>query len=150
VSPRRNPFEEIERFFERMSRQFDEASQRWEADGPFAGWTAEGDSMAVDLVERDDELVAIVDLPGFAQDDVTVEVTDRVLRIEAEREEAVDHEAEDYLRHERRHESTRRSIRLPEEVDTGAVTARMKNGVLTVTLPRLEAEDARRIEIEGE
>jgi HSP20 family protein len=148
MSTRSNPFEEIERFFDRMSRQFDEASRTWETEGPLAQWTSGFESMAVDLVEHDEEFVVTVDLPGFERDDVEIQVTDHTLRIEAEHEEAREEDEERYLRQERRHESTRRSIRLPEAVDKAAVTAEMRNGVLTVTLPKLEVEEARRIEIE--
>ncbi|MFB6142830.1 MAG: Hsp20/alpha crystallin family protein [Halorientalis sp.] len=149
MSMRSNPFEEIERFFERMSRQFEEASQSWESDGPMAQWSR-GKSMAVDLVERDDEFVVTVDLPGFERDDVSIRVTDHTLRIEADHEEVLDEDTEDYIRHERRHESTQRSIPLPEEVDKERVSARMKNGVLTVTLPKVEAEEATQVDIELE
>lgn len=150
MSTRSNPFEELERLFERMSRQFDEATGTWESGGPFSRWSAEGESMSVDLVDRDGEFVATVDLPGFERDDVEIEVTDHTLRIEAEREEMEDEEDETYIRHERRHESARRSIRLPEGVDKEAVSARMRNGVLTVTLPKLEGRESRRIDIEVE
>jgi HSP20 family protein len=47
-----------------------------------------------------------------------------------------------------RDESTKRSIRHPEEGDKDSVKAQMKNGVLTVTLPKIEGEEARKIEIE--
>ena len=110
--------------------------------------------MAIDLVERDDEFVVTVDLPGFEREEVDVQVTDHTLRIEAEHEEVTDEDRMEgegrFIRHERRHESTRRSIRLPDAVDTANVSARMKNGVLTITLPRLEAEEAKGIEIELE
>lgn len=148
MSARPNPFEELERFFERMSRQFDDASRRWEREGPFSRWTSEMESLAIDLVEHDDEFVVTVDLPGFERDDVELRVTDHTLRIEAEHEEATEEEEEQYLRRERRHESTKRSIRLPGEVDKDSVQARMKNGVLTITLPKLEAEESRTIDIE--
>jgi HSP20 family protein len=59
-----------------------------------------------------------------------------------------DDERDRFVRHERRHESVDRSIRLPGEVDPEEVTAKMTNGVLTVTLPRIEAENERKIEIE--
>jgi HSP20 family protein len=147
----RNPFEEIERLFERLSRQFEDASRDWESDGPLAEWRSGIESMAVDLVERDGEFVATVDLPGFDREDVDVQVTDHTLRIEADREESTEEDAGGeegrYLRHERRRESTHRSIRLPDAVDTEGVTARMNNGVLTVTLPKVEAETGRSIEI---
>ncbi|HKL27628.1 MAG TPA: Hsp20/alpha crystallin family protein [Natrialbaceae archaeon] len=148
MSSRRNPFEDLERLFERMSRQFDEASRMWETGDPFGGLSLGFEPMAVDLVEHDDEFVATVDLPGFDKEDVTVHVVDRSLRIEAEREEAVEEDARDYIRQEREHKSTGRSIHLPNAVDEERVTARMKNGVLTVTLPKLEVEESHRIEIE--
>lgn len=148
MSTRGNPFEELERLFERMSRQFDEASRMWGPVGDVGRLTSGTESMAVDLVEQDDEFLAMVDLPGFDREDVDIRVTDHTLRIEAEREEAVDEESDQYLRQERRHESARRSVTLPDEVDTENVTARMKNGVLTVTLPKLEAKEARRIDID--
>lgn len=148
MSARTNPFRELEQLFERMSRQFDESSGMWDPQETFGRFRSRGEPMAVDLVERDEEFEVTVDLPGFERDDVQIEVTDRTLRIEAEREESVDEEEEEYLRQERRHESMRRSIRLPDEVDKENVTARMKHGVLTVSLPKIEAEDARTIDIE--
>ncbi|QLG61139.1 Hsp20/alpha crystallin family protein [Halorarum salinum] len=150
MSARSNPFEELERFFERMNRQFEETSRMWGEEGPLGRWSSEAESMAMDLAEHDDEFVVTVDLPGFEGDDVDIEVTDHTLRIEAEHEERVDEEEERYLRHERRHETARRSIRLPDEVDTEGVTARMKNGVLTVTLPKREAEEAHSVDVEVE
>ncbi|WP_435348889.1 Hsp20/alpha crystallin family protein [Haloarchaeobius sp. HRN-SO-5] len=149
MSSRRNPFEELERLFDRMGRQFEEASRSWETDYPFDWWSSDFESMAIDLVEHDDEFVVTVDLPGFERDDVDIEVTNHTLRIEAEREEATEEvEEERYLRHERSHEATHRSIRLPDEVDADNVTATMNNGVLTIALPRVESEESRKIDIE--
>lgn len=148
MNRRTNPFEEMERFFDRLSRQFEEATESWESDGPFGQWTRGSEAMAVDLVENDDEFVVTVDLPGFEREDVDVSVTNRTLRIEADREESVEDESERYLRRERHHESMHRSVRLPHDVDTEAVSARMNNGVLTLTLPKTERETAHSIDIE--
>jgi HSP20 family protein len=141
MSPRTNPFEELERLIERMNRQFGTATRSWADESSI-------DSMAIDLLEADDEFVVTADLPGFERDEVTLEVTDHILHISADHEEATEEREADYLHQERRHESVRRSIRLPAEVDTESVNARMQNGVLTITLPRLAADDARTIEIE--
>jgi HSP20 family protein len=146
---RSTPFDELERLFDRMSRQFEDTSEMWETEDPFAMWARAVSSMAVDLVERDEEFVATVDLPGFERDDVEVEVTDHVLHIEADHEDHHEGMAEEYIRRERRHESASRSIRLPADVDVEGVEARMHNGVLTITLPKLETEAAHQIEIEG-
>jgi HSP20 family protein len=148
MSASRNPFEEMERLFERMGRQFDEAARRWDGGESLGNWMPTSGEMAVDLVERDETFVATVDLPGFTKADIDVEVTDHELRIEAEHEETTEEgEQGRVIRQERRHRSMGRSIRLPEEVDTENVQAVMENGVLTVTLPRAEVESARTIEI---
>jgi HSP20 family protein len=148
MSTGRNPFEEMERLFERMSRQFDQTTRMWESDAPFGRWQSGRETMELDLVEHDSEFVVTVDLPGFERDDVEIQVTDHTLRLRAEHEEETEEESEQYLRHERHHESAERSIRLPDEVDKEGVEARMKNGVLTITLPKIEVEEAREIEIE--
>jgi HSP20 family protein len=150
MSARSNPFEELERLFERMSRQFEDATRPWESESPLSGWRtgSESEPMSVDLVDRDGEFVATVDLPGFDRENVDVSVTDHRLRIAAERETVHDEDEERFLRHERRHATAHRSMRLPEAIDTGGVTATMRNGVLTVTLPKREATESTTVEIE--
>lgn len=150
MATRINPFEEIEQFFNRMSRQFEETSRGIDSSEPFS-LTLGSRTMAVDVVEDDENIVVNADIPGFEDDEIEIRVTDNTLRIDAEHEEAVDEsEGERYLRRERRHKSMSRSIQLPSEVDTENVEARMKNGVLSVTLPKREPEDAREVDIEVE
>lgn len=145
-----NPFKEIEQLFNRMSRQFEETSREIDSSEPF-GLTLGSRTMAVDVVEDDESIVVTADIPGFDRKDIEIRVTDHTLRIDAEHEETVDEsEDERYLRRERRHRSMSRSIQLPSEVDTGNVEARIKNGVLSITLPKTEPEDAREVEIEVE
>ncbi|WP_277552689.1 archaeal heat shock protein Hsp14 [Halobaculum limi] len=150
MSTSRNPFEELEELLERMSRQFEESPYVWEPEGRIGKLTAKFEAMPVDVADHDAEFVVTVDLPGFDRDDIDVRVTDRTLHIDADHEEAVDQAEEQYIRHERRRESMQRSIRLPGDVDKEQVNARMKNGVLTVTLPKVEAEEARSIDIDVE
>ncbi|AGN01685.1 hsp20-type chaperone [Salinarchaeum sp. Harcht-Bsk1] len=143
-----NPFTELQRFFERMSEQYDETAEAWSFDEPFGELALGAESMATDLVERDEAYVVAVDLPGFERDDVDIQVTDSTLRIDAERETEVAEEGERYVRRERQEQSAHRSIELPAEVEKDEVTATMENGVLTITLPRAEVEEAHHIEIE--
>jgi HSP20 family protein len=104
--------------------------------------------MAVDLVEHDENLIAKIELPGFTSEEVAVRVTDRTLEIDAEREAATEDADESYIKRERRHKSMHRSIRLPREIDSDRATAQMKNGMLTLTLPKLQVEEAKLIDIE--
>jgi HSP20 family protein len=149
MSGRDTVFAELGRFFERMSREFDDPSSTWRSQGPLAPWAPSGASAATDLVDRAEAFVVTVDLPGFERDDIDVRITDRALRIAAERESALDGDADRYLRRERRRDSVERSIRLPEAVDRDAVTAETRDGVLTVTLPKLEVREARHVDVEG-
>lgn len=147
---RSTPFDEFESLFERMSRQFDDMSRTWETP---SAWRprAMGSEMAVDVAATDDEIVVTADLPGFDREEIDVSVSRDLLTIRTERDVEEAREEAEYLRHERRQTSMRRTIRLPEEVDEESVTARYKNGVLTVTLPRLdleEDEESRHIDVE--
>lgn len=151
MSARKNPFEDVERFVERMSRQFEDAASEWNADAGLDRWMGMGmgaGPMAVDLVEADGEFVVTVDLPGYDRGDVEVSVTDDVLRIDAERERETDEEEAAYVRRERRHDSAHRTLRLPADVDAEGVEARMTNGVLTVTLPKVEPDEPHHVDIE--
>jgi HSP20 family protein len=148
MSTRGNGSEAVTRLLERVGRHFAEAARTWGAEGPYGWWVWADDPMAIDLADRGAEYVVTADLPGYDDDDIDIRVTGRTLRIEAERDAIPDEKAERILRQERDRTSTTRSIRLPGEVDIGGVTARLTNGVLTVTLPKREVEDARTIEIE--
>lgn len=142
---RRNPFDDVEEFFDRLNRQF-------EGQGGFDQdvFGMDGSNrMSVDLVDRDGELVVTADAPGFEKDEIDVRVSGRTLTIEAERERSTEEEDETYLRSERRSESLRRTVQLPERVDEEAVSATYKNGVLTITLPKREpGSGGKSIEIE--
>jgi HSP20 family protein len=147
---RSTPFDEFESLFERMSRQFDEMSRTWETP---SAWRpgAMGSEMAVDVTAHDDEIVVTADLPGVEKSEIDVSVSRDLLTIRTERDVEEEREAPEYLRHERRQTSMRRTIRLPEEVDEESATATYRNGVLTVTLPRLDLEadeESRQIDVE--
>ncbi|MFB6124278.1 MAG: archaeal heat shock protein Hsp14 [Haloferacaceae archaeon] len=147
MTSQRNPFREIERMFEQMSEQFDQSSSRWK-ESPFG--VESGESMSIDLEDREDEFVVTADLPGFDKDDIEVQLSDGTLEIHADHEEEHE-EAEEgrYIRQERSRRSMSRSIRLPEAVDESEVTAKYKNGVLTVTLPKTTpSEGGKQVEIE--
>jgi len=102
---------------------------------------------AMDLVERDDRFVLRVDLPGVPEEDVRVELDDRVLTIAGERKSALERGDGGYRHLERAHGAFSRSLTLPEGVDPDAVTARFEHGVLEVEVPKPAARRPRRIAI---
>ena len=144
MTSRRNPFEDLERLFDQMGKQFEDLPA-WEGlDYPMSS------QLKVDVVEHDDEFEVTADLPGFAKEDIDVELVDDRLRIEAEHEEEIEEgEPGRYVRRERSKQSMSRTITLPEEVDEENVEAHFRNGVLSVTLQKLVgSEEAHRIDIE--
>lgn len=101
----------------------------------------------LDLLESGDHFLVRADLPGLAQDDVTIEVEDRVLTISGERAATATTEDVRAIRVERAGGTFRRSITLPEGVDAEAITASFEHGVLTVSVPKPVAAKPRRVQI---
>lgn len=131
---RRTPFSEFEELFERMSRGFDEFGRGFEGHEGFG-------TVALDVAEHDDELVVTVDLPGFEKDDIDVSLSEQTLTISGDYGYEGGEDESEYLYRERRHGSMRRSIHLPAEVDEDGIEATYTNGVLTITLPKVDADD---------
>jgi HSP20 family protein len=131
---RDNPFEEIERVFERMSEQFGEMQ-------PGQLPTGTG-TVLVDVEDRGDAFVVTADLPGFDRDEIEVNLREDTLELSASRETTEETETSDFVRRERRRSDASRSIRLPEPVDAEGTTATHENGVLTVTLPKQTPEES--------
>jgi HSP20 family protein len=151
MTSRNNPFDSLEDLFDRMSRQFEDAADAWESGETFESVTGSGGAMAVDFLDKPEEYVVTVNLPGFTADEIDVRVTDHTLRVSAHHDEEMQEGDERYLRRERQHRSLERSMRLPGEVEADGVTASMNNGVLTITIPKAEPrEEGTRVEITPE
>lgn len=107
----------------------------------FSGWTP-----ALDVYQNADNVVAVVELPGLRKDEIEISLHDGVLTIAGERQVATG-EDEKAERTERVAGRFRRSITLPTRVDAGKVAASYKEGVLTVTLPKVEEAKPKKIEV---
>jgi len=107
-------------------------------------------SHAVEMVERDGQLVIRADLPGLSPDDVRLEITDDgSLVIEGERRSEMEAEEEGGVyRSERTYGRFSRVIALPEGVDADRAQARFDNGVLEISLPLPQQSQRRRIQIQ--
>ena len=103
----------------------------------------------VDVLERPDEVIVEVELPGVDPDRVDVEVHDHQLRIRGDVRREVEAEEGGVLRSERRYGSFSRIITLPAEVDPERADARYRHGVLAIRLPKKE-QARRRITVRRE
>jgi HSP20 family protein len=104
---------------------------------------------ALDIHEEDDHFVVRCDLPGMGEDDVNIEVEDRVLRISGERRDEHEDKQDGYRRVERSYGRFERMLTLPEGVDAEAIQASFDKGVLELTVPKPEERKPRRITIGG-
>src|SRR5919109_992942 len=102
---------------------------------------------AMDLVETADHFVLRADLPGMSEEDVNLEVEDRVLTVSGERKAEHTESKEGYQRVERAFGSFSRSLTLPEGIDAEAVSASFDKGVLEVRIPKPEERKPRRVAI---
>jgi len=93
--------------------------------------------------------VVCAELPGVQPGDIDLSVDQDTLTIRGSREPLRLEEGETFLRHERGHGAFARTVTLPFPVEADRVDAGYKNGILTITLPRREAEKPSRIEIKG-
>lgn len=97
-------------------------------------------SPAVNVEETDKEYLIEVAAPGLEKDDMKVAVDNGVLTISSEKKMENEEKKENYLRREFGHTSFSRSFSLPEEVDAEKISAKHKNGVLFVNLPKAEVK----------
>jgi HSP20 family protein len=110
--------------------------------GPEPSWTP-----AVDLFETADQYVVVVELPGFAREDVAIEAqADRLTLRGARRPPAG--ESFRFLRLERGHGAFARSFTFVNDIDLDRIAADFRDGVLTVTVPKREPVGPRRVPIE--
>jgi len=102
---------------------------------------------AVDVFERNGDLVVTAEIPGVDAKDIHVTVTDDVLRLRGERTQEDETKEGGYYRRERFHGTFERAVPLPAEVDPDKIRATHKNGLLEVVLPKAAAAQTREIEV---
>jgi HSP20 family protein len=112
-----------------------------------AEWVAPASEASV----NDNAYTIAMELPGVAEDDIHLTVEDGVVTVTGEKKTSREEKGESWYFSERQFGSFSRSFRLPPDADEAAVKAALKDGVLTVTLPKRAPsapEGAKRVPIE--
>jgi HSP20 family protein len=113
-------------------------------------WTAEKGWMpAFDVSETDKEIVVKAELPGMNVKDIDIALTDGLLTIKGERKMEKEDKEENYHRIERQFGSFCRSLHLGAKVRADGIEAGYKDGILTVTLPKVEESKPKKIEVKS-
>jgi HSP20 family protein len=128
VKVNQNPFAVIDRMLDDTLRNnFSSFTESFNAN-----------AMKVDISEDEKSLYITAELPGLKKEDVKISIEDNLLTIRAERKKETEEKQKNYQRVERFYGSFSRSFNLGDNVGTDAIEAEYKEGVLHLTLPKIE------------
>jgi HSP20 family protein len=91
-----------------------------------------------DIAETDKELQVVADVPGYDSKDVNVNLENGVLTIEGKMEEQKEEKDKRWYRKEASHGNFYQQVTLPQGIDEKNVKCKMKNGKLTITIPKTQ------------
>jgi HSP20 family protein len=102
---------------------------------------------ALDVWETDSEVVYAFDLPGLAEDDISIEAQEGSLTVTGERTRTNETSNDRFYRFERRYGTFTRTIGLPQGVSEDAIQASYDSGVLEIHVPKPEQAKPHRIQV---
>jgi HSP20 family protein len=141
------PFNEMARLQQDLNKLFDAFDAR-PVTGNGKSETVQGLwTPAVDVVEDADKIELAVDLPGVKQEDIELSVDKDVLTLRGQRNLSRPEDKEHFRRFERVSGGFVRSFSLPKTVDAEKIAAALKDGVLTLTLPKKPEAQPRQIKV---
>ena len=105
---------------------------------------------SVDVTETKDDITVTAELPGVKQEEVDIAITDDVLTLKGEKKEEKEVKEKNYHRIERSYGSFQRSIGLPVGVQADKAKATYKDGILKITVPKVEEAKPKQIKIDVE
>jgi len=130
-----SPFTEIDSMERRMRRVFEEIG--------FAPLLLP----AADVYETTDEFVIELEVPGYEEKELGIEVTDHMVTVKGERKETKEEVEKTFRLHERLERQFERRFELPTDADTKHVRAKFTKGVLELHAPKLAAPKPHKIAI---
>ncbi|MBZ5639615.1 MAG: Hsp20/alpha crystallin family protein [Acidobacteriia bacterium] len=138
-----DPFQNLIAMSNQVNRIFNDTNS------PRAEDSVEAWAPPVDVFERGDHLVFRAEIPGVKKEDMDVRIENGVLTLCGERKQESEIKEENAYRMESVYGTFRRSFSLPTTVDASKVTATSKDGILEVTVPKIEAAKPKEIEIKA-
>lgn len=136
-----NPFKDMDNISREMANIFDRT--------PF-GFFGKSISPRVDVFETNDDIVLKAEIPGVSKEDLNVYIDENSIRLSGQTKKDVEHKDENVYRTERFYGSFSRTIPLPVEVKSEQAKAEYKDGILSITVPKVESSKmkGRRIDIQ--
>lgn len=104
----------------------------------------------INIEETPEAFNAEVEIPGMSASDIEIEVSGNQLTVRGEQKKETKDEQKNYIHIERSYGSFQRTFTLPDNTDKEAITAKSDKGVLYITIPKKQKDNARKIEIKEE
>ncbi|MHB8921483.1 MAG: Hsp20/alpha crystallin family protein [Halothiobacillus sp.] len=130
-----------------LQRELERAYEKTGADGSAA--TAQW-APSVDIKEEADKFVIHADVPGVNPEDIDIHMENGQLTIKGEKQTEATSGNENYKRIERSYGSFYRRFGLPDSAEAEKISARCRNGVLEITIPKRESVQPRKINVVSE
>ena len=125
------PLRELETLHDRIQRYFD--------DFPNLGFNmSDSFSPKIDVSEDKNNIIVTAEIPGVKKDNIKITLQDNILTVEGEKKKEKEEKDKNFYRSERSYGSFKRSFTLPVEVDSEKVEAKFEDGMLHITLKKLE------------
>ncbi len=130
--PWRDPARSIETFRREMDRLFDKFFE-------VIPFSEQEFVPSVDISETDKDIIVQAEIPGINPKDLDISLNGRLLTIKGEKKSEHEEKKENYHKIERKYGAFSRTLELPADVDPDKVEAVYKDGVLKITLPKIES-----------
>lgn len=102
---------------------------------------------SADIEDRGRDFCVTAELPGFNKEDVSIDVSDDSVVVQARKTMSEEEKNKNYIRRERATQTYYRRIDLPEKVNSAEAKANLNNGVLEITLPKKEPKETKKLTI---
>lgn len=106
-------------------------------------------ALKADIKETEKEFIIDIEAPGVKKEEIKIDLKDDVLTVLVERDDEVKEEKDNYIRRERKYGSCARTFYVPDIAQEN-ISAKHENGILTISLPKVEdvKRETRNIEIQ--
>jgi HSP20 family protein len=131
----------LDRWLSRRAHALDRTEESWAPARIFSA------GPGLELTETDNEVMVTVELPGLDKKDFAVEISGDRLVIRGEKKAMMERKGREYYYTEQSYEAFARTVALPCAVEADKASAKYKNGVLRLTLPKTEQARARRVRV---
>jgi len=142
LSPMTQLHQEIDRVFNEAFNRFNFPTIGSRLLEPDLTWDATTFHPNVNVSSNDDHYLVTVEAPGMGEDDLNIELHDDTLTIKGNKKEEKEEKDGDFYRAERRYGTFQRVLSLPKDTNNEAIEASMKNGVLTIHVPRVPVDES--------